>query len=314
MSARPARQPITAAGLLNLFALYIIWSSTYLAIRIAVREDSGFPPFYMSGLRILAAGVALLAIGFVVRTRLRVTRNELGVLALTAVLLWIGGNGLVSWAEQRAHSGYAALLVGSMPIWVAAMEALLDRTAPSLTLIGALIVGFAGLALLVGPVLAQGVPADVAAVIALLLAPLSWGAGSLLQKRRPVSLGTLVTAGYQNLIGGSALLLVAVLAREPLPHPIPEAWAAWVYLIVFGSIVGFTAFLQVLKQLPMKIVMTYAYVNPVGAVLLGWLLLDEPITPLTVVGAALVLLGVAGVFREQMRAAPVERSVSARNT
>ncbi len=300
-----ARQPIRAAGLLNLFALYIIWSSTYLAIRIAVREDSGFPAFYMSGLRIVAAGVVLLAIGLVVRSRLRVTRSELGVLALTAVLLWIGGNGLVSWAEQRAHSGYAALLVGSMPIWVAAMEALLDRTAPSFTLIGALIVGFAGLALLVGPVLAQGVPADVAAVIALLLAPLSWGAGSLLQKRRPVSLGTLATAGYQNLIGGSALLLIAVLTREPLPQPVPEAWAAWVYLVVFGSILGFTAFLQVLKQLPMKIVMTYAYVNPVGAVLLGWLLLDEPITPLTVVGAALVLLGVAGVFREQLRSRPV---------
>src|SRR5439155_21615057 len=156
--ARP--QALTAAGLVNLVALYVIWSSTYLAIRIAVREDSGLPPFYMSGLRILVAGVVLLGIGLATRTRLRVTREQLAFLAVTAVLVWIGGNGLVSWGEQRANSGYAALLVGSMPIWVAAMEAMLDRTVQSWTLIAALCVGFAGLALLVGPVLASGAPGD----------------------------------------------------------------------------------------------------------------------------------------------------------
>ena len=304
MNVRGASQPITAVGLLNLFALYVIWSSTYLAIRIAVREDSGFPPFFMSGLRILTAGLLLLAIAAALRARMRVSRRELGVLALCSVLLWIGGNGLVSWAEQRAHSGYAALLVGSMPIWVATMEAVLDRRVPSAALILALCVGFAGVALLAIPVLAVGAPADVTAVLALLIAPISWGAGSLLQKRRPIAVGTLASAAYQNLIGGTALLLIAVVAGEPTPSPIAEAWVAWAYLVVFGSILGFTAFLQVLRLLSMNIAMTYAYVNPVGAVVLGRLLLDEPVTPFTVAGAALVLLGVAGVFREQLRLPP----------
>lgn len=282
----------------------MVWSSTYLAIRIAVREDSGFPPFAMASLRVLVAGAVLLAVAVAFKTRLRISKQELGILAVAAVLLWVGGNGLVTWAEQRAHSGYAALLVGSMPIWIAVMEAALDRKAPSPRLIAALLVGFAGLGLLTGPVLVTGAIADVAAVLALLAAPMSWGAGSLLLKRRPAGVGPLAIAGYQNMIGAVALSLAALLTGEPVPNPTPEAWTAWAYLVVFGSIVAFTAYVQVLRLLPMSVISTYAYVNPVGAVVLGTLVLDEPLAPLTIAGAALVLLGVAGVFREQLRSAP----------
>jgi drug/metabolite transporter (DMT)-like permease len=295
------RQPIPAAGLLSLLAVYVIWSSTYLAIRIAVREDSGFPPFAMAGSRILISALIMLAIGVILRTRLRLTRDELVILAVSGVLLWVGGNGLVTWAEQRAHSGYAALLVGSMPIWVATIEAIVDRRPPSLALVAALLVGFAGLALLVGPVIATGAPADVLAVMALLVAPMTFAGGSILQKRRPVAVGTLGSAGYQALVGGTVLLLFAVATGEPVPRPIPEATLAWAYLILFGSVLGFTAYIQVLRSLPMNIAATYAYVNPVGAVVLGWLMLNEPVTLSTIAGAALVLLGVAGVFREQLR-------------
>jgi drug/metabolite transporter (DMT)-like permease len=229
-----------------------------------------------------------------------VTRGELAVLAVSGVLLWLGGNGLVSWAEQRASSGYAALLVGSTPIWVAAMEAAIDRQPPSLGLVGALAVGLAGVALLAAPVLATGAPADVASVVALIGAPICWGGASLLLKRRPVHAG-MAGYGYQSLIGGASLLLVALLAQEPAPNPTPEAWIAWAYLVVFGSVVAFTAYSQALRSLPITLVLTYTYVNPVGAVLLGHLLLGEPITLFTVGGAALVLLGVAGVFKEQLR-------------
>ncbi len=300
---------VTLAGLLNLVVVYVVWSSTYLAIRIAVREDSGFPPFAMASLRVLVASAVLLAAAVAFKTRLRVSQQELGILAVSAVLLWVGGNGLVTWAEQRAHSGYAALLVGSMPIWIAVMEAALDRKAPSPRLIAALLVGFAGLGLLTAPVLSTGTPADAAAVLALLAAPMSWGAGSLLLKRRPVSVGPLASAGYQSMFGAVALFLAALLTREPLPNPTPEAWAAWAYLVVFGSILAFTAYVQVLRQLPMSMISTYAYVNPVGAVVLGTLVLEEPVTAWTIAGAALVLLGVAGVFREQLRRAP--RAVAA---
>jgi drug/metabolite transporter (DMT)-like permease len=295
------REPFPAVGLLSLFAVYVVWSSTYLAIRIAVREDSGFPPFTMAGSRILLSGLIMLAISLILRNRLKLARVELIVLALSGVLLWVGGNGLVTWAEQRAHSGYAALLVGSMPIWVATIEAVVDRKPPSPALVSALLVGFAGLAILVGPVVASGAPADVFAALALLIAPMTFAAGSILQKRRPVAVGTLASAGYQALVGGTVLLLLALITREPMPQPIPEAVAAWAYLVAFGSVVGFTAYIQVLRSLPMNIAATYAYVNPVGAVILGWLLLGEPITLSTVAGAALVLLGVAGVFREQLR-------------
>jgi drug/metabolite transporter (DMT)-like permease len=303
LSASSNRQPLPAAGLISLVAVYVIWSSTYLAIRIAVREDSGFPAFMMAGSRILISGALLFLMAAVLRTRLRVTRSELGVLAASGLLLWVGGNGMVTWAEQRANSGYAALLVGSMPIWVAAMEAILDRRPPSVSLLAALFIGFIGVALLAAPGL-TGTPGDIATTIALVIAPLSFGAGSILQKRSPVTVGTVASAAYQNVTGGAALLLLAVLTAEHFPNPTLEATAAWAYLIVFGSLVGFTAFVNVLRLLPMNIAATYAYVNPVGAVLLGWLVLGESITLLTIAGALLVLLGVTGVFREQLRTPP----------
>jgi drug/metabolite transporter (DMT)-like permease len=282
-----------------------VWSSTYLAIRIAVREGSGFPPFTLSSLRVLAAGLILLTLGLIFRARFRLSREQFVLLAVTGVLLWVGGNGLVTWAEQHAHSGYAALLVGSMPIWIAVMEATLDRKLPSWQLVVGLAIGFTGLAVLTAPVLATAGPADAAAVVALLAAPLCWGAGSLILKRRHVGLSPLTTAGYQHLIGGVALFVVAFVRAEPTPEPTFEAWVAWGYLVVFGSVVAFTAYLQALRQLPMSLVSTYTYVNPVGAVILGVLVLDEPVTALTVVGAALVLLGVAAVFRAQMRSVPL---------
>ncbi len=313
-----SRQSTSLTGLLSLAVVYVVWSTTYLAIRIAVRPDSGFPPFTMAGLRIVVAGFIMLALGALfgavqraagheTDSRFRVTPAEAAVLAVSGILLWLGGNGLVSWAEQRAASGYAALLVGSTPIWVATMEAAIDRKPPSISLVAALATGLAGVALLAAPVLASGAPADVAALIALIGAPMCWGAASLLLKRRPVHAG-IAGYGYQSLIGGASLLLVALLAQEPTPDPTPEAWMAWAYLVVFGSVVAFTAYSQALRSLPITLVMTYTYVNPVGAVLLGRLLLGEPITPFTVAGAALVLLGVAGVFRQQLRPVPTVTS------
>ena len=138
-------------------------------------------------------------------------------------------------------------------------------------------------------------------MIALLVAPLTWGAGSILQKRGLWASGRSPALVIRALLEAPPCFCSPSLAGEPVPQPIPEAWAAWAYLVVFGSLVAFTAYIQVLRLLPMNIVATYAYVNPVGAVILGWLFLNEPITLLTVAGAALVLLGVAGVFREQLR-------------
>jgi drug/metabolite transporter (DMT)-like permease len=223
------------------------------------------------------------------------------VLAASGLLLWVGGNGFVVWAEQRAESSYAALLVSSAPVWAALLEAALDRRAPTVLLAAALLVGLGGVGLLVAPALVAGATVDAPSALALILAAVTWGLGSVLQRRQPVTVPPLVSAGYQLLFGAGGLALAALLAREPLPTPTAEAWAAWGYLVVFGSLCGFTSYVQVLHLLPTSVAMTYAYVNPVIAVLLGALVLGEAITPAMLGGMALVLLGVAGVFRDRYR-------------
>lgn len=283
-------------GLLSLVTVWIVWGSTYLAIRIAVRDGSGFPPYTMAAARTLCGGLALLAIAAAMRRRLKPAAGEWWLLAASAILLWNGGNGLVTWAEQRAHSGYAALCIGSTPIFSAIVEALWTRRRPSWTLLASLFTGFAGLAVLSAPVLRTGGRADLLASLALLAAPLSWSIGSSLQQRRPVSLHPVVSAGWQQLLAVGGFLLLMLASGEPAPHPSPHAWMAWGYLVVFGSLLAFTAYVVALKHLPLPVVMTYAYVNPLIALVLGWLCLGERITPWTLAGAALILAGVAGVF------------------
>jgi drug/metabolite transporter (DMT)-like permease len=228
--------------------------------------------------------------------------DEWRILVPSSLLLWLGGNGLVVWGEQRADSGYAALLVGSTPIWVALIESLLDRQVPTRLLLLSLAVGFGGLLVLAAPTLQGGTSADVPTLLALVGAPIAWGCGSILQSRRPLDLQPFASSA---LAGFGALIL---LAREPVPAPTVEAWWAWGYLVLVGSVLTFTSFIQALRLLPTSVVFTYAYVNPVGALLLGWLVLSESLTPWTIGGAALVLLGVAGVFRDrQTRAGKDQR-------
>jgi drug/metabolite transporter (DMT)-like permease len=292
---------VNARGLVHLLVVYIVWGSTYLGIRIAVRDGSGFPAFAMAGSRVFIAGLILLAWGALAKRKMRPTRQDVEMFAVCGLLLWLGGNGLVSWAEKRAESGYTALLVGSLPLWTTTLESFIDRRPPTLRLIGALLIGLSGIAVLNYPTLRHGSNADMLAAGALLLAVVSWGIGSVMQKRRPITLTGEVSSGYQLLFGSFFLVAASLIAGEPRPHPTTEAWWAWGYLVVFGSVIAFTSFVKALQLLPVHVVATYAYVNPVIAVLLGWLILAERITPWTIAGSLLVLLGVAGVFHEQRR-------------
>jgi drug/metabolite transporter (DMT)-like permease len=287
-------------GLANLLVVYVIWSSTYLAIRIAVREGAGFPPFTMAFMRAIVAGIILLAFSMLRKERVRLTRQELITIAISGILLWVGGNGLVTFAEQRAESGLAALLVAASPIWAALLEAIIDRKMPSTQLMFALLIGFGGIALLTAPALLTGVEADTIAVLALIAAPLTWATGSVLQARRPVKIEPRVSSAYQMLFGAAVFVILILATNEPLPTPTVSAWWAWIYLTVVGSLFAFTAYVVALRRLPTRIVMTYAYVNPVLAVLLGYFVLGEVITVWTIAGSALVLLGVTGVFRGRM--------------
>ncbi len=289
----------SVAGLLNLFVTYVVWGSTYLAIRVAVREGAGWGPFWLGATRTLAAAAVLFAFNALRGARLKPTRGELGILAATGILLWVGGNGAVNWAEQRIDSGLAALIVGTMPIWVALMESMIDRRRPSFLLSVSLVVGFAGLVVLTFPMLEDGVKSDLIGVVAVVFAAVSWGFGSIVVNRRPLKFDPIVISGWQQLIGGVGFTLIALMVSEPAPRPTPEAWAAWIYLVVFGSLLAYTCFVYALRLLPTTVVMTYAYVNPVIAVLLGWVILSEPITGYTLVGMALIVGGVYGVFRDK---------------
>jgi len=290
---------VKSAGLFYLSVVYIIWGSTYLAIRVAVREGSGFPPFTMGMMRLFLAGVLLLLWAALRKMPIRPSREEILVLVSSGLLLWTGGNGLVMWAEQRAGSGLAALIVASVPIWAALVETLIDRRVPSLRLVFALLIGFAGIGVLGVPTLRSGTRADGLAVVALMGASASWALGSVLQSKRPVTLSPQVSAGYQSLIGGMGFALLVFVFREPRPTPTHEAWVAWGYLVVFGSLLAFTSYVQALRLLPINVAMTYAYVNPVIAVMLGAVILGEPITAWTISGAVMVILGVVGVFRDR---------------
>jgi len=289
-----------AEGALHLAVVYLVWGSTYLAIRVAVREGSGFPPFYLGAARVLAAAVLLFAWVLLSRRRLLPRRSELAVLAGSGLLMWTGGNGLVTWAETRADSGLAALMVGSMPIWALLIESVLDRRVPGPRLAASVLLGFGGVSLLFRPVIVGGVGGDLPSMIALLGAPLSWALGSVWVARRTPGLGVLALVGWQHLFGGAGFLVLAFLGREPFPAPVGEAWAAWAYLVLLGSALAFSSYMSALRLLPLQVVMTYTYANPVIAMLLGWMVLGERVTAWTFAGALLVVAGIAGVLNNSL--------------
>ena len=293
------RQRLDRMGLLHLMIVYVVWGSTYLAIRLTVREGAGFPPFLMATMRVAVASAVLLLWAKFKGERIRLHRSEWILLAGSGALLWVGGNGLVTWAEMRASSGLAALLVAAMPIWGELITMIVDRRLPSPRTAGSIALGFLGVGLLTWPILRTGVRADMLAVAALLAAPFFWSLGSIWFQRHKTDLGVIAASGWQQLLGGGFMFLVALGRREPLPTPTGEAWLAWVYLTIFGSVIAFTSYMSTLRRLPYRVVVTYAYVNPVIAVALGWLILGEEVTGWTLAGAALVIAGVAGIFNNR---------------
>ena len=285
---------------MHLLIVYIVWGSTYLGIRVAVQEGSGFPPMIMSATRVFAGSLILIALArFIKKQSLRLTKEEWVVLSISGLALWWGGNGLLAIAEMTVPSGYAALIISCTPIWVAIIESILDKKRPSFFLIISLLIGVAGIAVLNWPAIVAGNLNDLKGLFLLIIAGLSWGAGSIYQKRKNIHTTPEISSAVQQFTGGIALLITSFIISEPTMNPVPSAWWAWGYLIIFGSVIAFTSFVKALKLLPPNIVFTYAFVNPVVAVVLGFIILGEPITPWTFAGATLVLVGVLGVFKEQ---------------
>ena len=290
---------------MHLLIVYIVWGSTYLGIRVAVQEGSGFPPMIMSATRVFAGSLILVALArFIQKQSLRLTKEEWVVLSVSGLALWWGGNGLVAIAEMTVPSGYAALIIACTPIWVAIIESVLDKKRPSVFLVISLLIGVAGIAVLNWPAIIAGNLNDLRGLFLLIIAGLSWGAGSIYQKRKNIHTTPEISSAVQQFTGGVALLITSFIISEPTMNPVPSAWWAWGYLIIFGSVIAFTSFVKALKLLPPNIVFTYAFVNPVVAVILGFFILGEPITPWTFAGATLVIIGVLGVFKEQKNGIP----------
>ncbi|MEO5818116.1 MAG: EamA family transporter [Gemmatimonadaceae bacterium] len=277
-------------------AVYIIWGSTYLAIRFAVET---LPPLLMAGARFLVAGLILLLWARLREPDLKPSNIDWKTGLISGALLLLGGNGGVVWAEQRVPSGIAALLVAVVPLWMVLLDWWRPRgQRPPVLVFAGLGLGLAGLALLVGPdALSGNGDISIPGAIVLVLASLAWAAGSLYAKHAPKASSGLNAAATQMIAGGLLLVVVAILAGEPshmdLAHASTRSLLGFLYLLTFGSLVGFTAYVYLLAHTTAAKAATYAYVNPVVAVALGWAFASEPVTSRMLLAAAVILAGVA---------------------
>ncbi|MGQ0841139.1 EamA family transporter [Actinokineospora sp.] len=285
--------------------VYVVWGSTYLAIRFTVES---IPPLLSGGLRFLLAGAILAPIvALVAGTKaLRMTRAQFGSAVALGLLLPAFGNGLVVVAEQHVASGLAALLVASVPFYVAVLRRMLGERPSKVTFAG-VAVGLVGLAVLVlgGPVAgAQG--AAWFGPWLVLLAALGWSVGTVLSTRLPVPANPFALAAVEMLAGGLALTVAGLVAGERLDVGAitTTSWWAWGYLVIAGSLLAFSSYVYVLGRLPVSTVATYAYVNPVIAVLLGVAFAGERFGVAQFAGGAIVLVAVVLVVRAERRPAP----------
>lgn len=282
------RGPVLAAYLI----VAIVWGSTYLAIRIGVAH---IPPFLFAGVRFLTAGALLGAFALWRGERLPRSPRVWGFLALLGGLFFLGGNGGVVWAEQFVPSGLASVYVVTVALWTAGFDALIPGGKATLNarVITGLVMGFMGSMLLVGVTPDELLHAELRGPVALILGSASWALGTVLAKRLGLKVPVTLSSATQMFAGGGLMLAVGLAAREQVPVNIaPEAIAAFAYLVVFGSIVTFTAYTYLMRNTSPTIVGTASYINPVVAVLLGWLILDEPITARTLLAMAVILSSV----------------------
>ncbi len=317
--------PASRSALVLAFAtIYLVWGSTYLAIRVAVET---MPPFLMAGLRFIAAG-SMLYIWLWLTKKIRPTPRQWFDNAIVGGLLLLGGNGLVAWAEQKIPSGIATLIISVGPLFIVAADWLVlavgkDATRGSrptaATLVG-IVLGCLGLAWLVGPDLgsAAATALDPWRVGGLLIACVAWSAGSIYTRYARTPAEPLTASAIQMLLGGGWLLLTSTALGEPV-HFDPAAVslhsiAAWLYLVFVGSLIGFTTFVWLMKHSSPALVSTYAYVNPIVAVFLGWLLLGEAIGPRMLLASSIIIAGVAIITAQKNRkqlAVPPRQAVAA---
>ena len=307
MTANPPSRWAIWAGML---VIYIVWSSTYLAIRFAVES---MPPFLMAAVRFLLAGSILFIARLALGDKLP-TRTEWRSTGLIGIFLLMGGNGGVVWAEQRVVSGIAALLIGTTPLWIVLVDALRPKgQRPGWLSLSGVLVGFIGIALLLSPwkldpsQVESGLSIDLLGLLALLMASLSWAVGSVYSRQAVLPNSPLLATGMEMIVGGCGLMVLATLSGEwqrmDLSGITPRAWWALVYLVFIGALLGFAAYTWLLRVAPITLVSTYAYVNPLIAIFLGALLAQEEITSQVIVSALIIVSSVALITTANTRRA-----------
>jgi drug/metabolite transporter (DMT)-like permease len=283
---------------LAFLAVYLCWGMTYLAMRVAVKD---LPPHLMSGARFLVAGLVLY-LWARRRGDPKPTPRNWYAAAVVGAFLLLGGNATVAWAEQQVPSGLAAVIIAVAPIWMVGMEWARGGPAPTRRVIAGLLLGLVGVALLVsprGPATGQVDPLGAALLV---LASASWAWGSVTSKSAPLPKSPFLATSMEMIAGGVLLLVTAALAGQIGQFKPAQVSAnaifAWLFLVVFGSLVGFTAYIWLLGVTSIAKAGTYAYVNPIVAVFLGWVILGEPVTGRTLLAALVILIGVALVNLE----------------
>jgi drug/metabolite transporter (DMT)-like permease len=299
-TSRPSR----TAFVLAFAAIYLIWGSTYLAIRVTVQT---IPPFLMAGTRFLIAGTMLFAF-LKLRGAPWPTASQWRANVIIGFFLLLGGNGLVVWASQVIPSGVTALLIGVGPLFIVLTEWVWPGgMRPTAVTMGALLLGFGGVTWLAAPWedAAHG-GLNPGGIVAILVACVFWAIGSIYSRHARHGVDSFLAAALQMLGGGVALLVAAWLhgdfARLDVRRITPEGWSAFAYLILAGSLVGFSTFVWLMKHSTPARVATYAYVNPIVAVFLGWWLLDEPIGPRTLVASAIIITAVVIITVQKSKA------------
>jgi drug/metabolite transporter (DMT)-like permease len=301
MKASPEGKPPPPAAFIFAFAaIYLIWGSTYLAIRVAV---AALPPFLLAGTRFLLAG-GILAAWLAATRGFRPTPRQWRDNALVGALLLAGGNGMVVWAEQSIPSGITTLVISINPLLFALAEWALPRgRRPAAATFFGIVLGLAGLLLLVGPGGAAAV--DPRRCAGIFVACLCWTTGSLYARHAREPADPIVGATAQMLCGGLLMVLIAgadgEAARFAWEQVTARAGAAWLYLVVAGSLVGYSSYVWLLKHSTTARASTYAYVNPVVAVFLGWRLLGEPLTARTLAASVVIIAGVVIITWQKSR-------------
>ncbi|MFB7813619.1 drug/metabolite exporter YedA [Paenibacillus chitinolyticus] len=281
----------TAAALMS---VYLFWGGTYLGMKVAIET---IPPFTMGGVRFLSAGLILYVLARLTGEK-RPNAEEWKGAGITGALLLLGGNGVVAWAEQRVPSAIASLLVATVPLWMLVFGWMgHSRNKPSTGIVAGLLLGFAGIVILVvHPGSSSGGNLDMLGIVSLLLASVSWSIGSLYSRKAKLPQSPLLSTALQMIIGGALLLITALVLGEwsgLQPSTITlRSYAALGYLIAFGSIVSYTAYIWLLKHAEPVLVSTYAFVNPVVAVFLGWSLAGEQLSPNSLTAAVFIIAAV----------------------